>query len=190
MNSTNKNTLQWLLEGDPSIRFQVMRDLSDKYNENDIQRERENISQEGWGKRLLEKQDKEGTWAHGLYTPKWTSTTYTLLLLKRLGIPSHNIRYQSGNIIHHNMTTLSFPTRWRNKVITALDYFREINHEFDERLVDAINLVKKKENNGRWSVQDKIQGKTWFELEQLSEPSRWNTLKAIRILNWFIMKSV
>ena len=81
--------LEWLLAGDPSIRWQTFCDLADALPET-VTRERARVVGEGWGKRLLELQDPEGTWAGGLYTPKWTSTTYTVLLLRDLGLSPGN----------------------------------------------------------------------------------------------------
>lgn len=80
------DTLEWLLAGDPCVRWQVMRDLEDK-EPAVYQKERNKIPEEGWGKRLLSHQNPAGTWGGGLYSPKWISTTYTLLALRRLGLP-------------------------------------------------------------------------------------------------------
>ena len=80
------DTLEWLLAGDACVRWQVMRDLEDK-EPAVYQKERNKIPEEGWGKRLLSHQDPGGTWGGGLYSPKWISTTYTLLALRRLGLP-------------------------------------------------------------------------------------------------------
>ena len=90
----DRDTIDWLLEGDPSIRWQVKRDLLDK----PYKTERRLVAQEGWGRRLLDLQCDDGRWTEprgpngfrGLYTPKWTSTTYTLLLLRRFGVPTTN----------------------------------------------------------------------------------------------------
>lgn len=78
--------IDWLMEGDPAIRWQTMRDLADAAPA-EVAAERARVATDGWGARLLELQDDEGTWAGALYSPKWTSTTYTLLLLHRLGLP-------------------------------------------------------------------------------------------------------
>ncbi len=82
-------TIKWLLGGDPAIRWQVQKDLLD-LPEDKYRQERQKVGTEGWGKRLLICQDPAGTWANGLYSPKWTSTTYTLLLLIRWGLPRDN----------------------------------------------------------------------------------------------------
>ena len=76
----------WLLEGDPSIRWQVMRDLTDE-SEKIVAAERARVATEGWGARLLALQAPDGQWGGGTYSPKWISTTYTLLLLRLLGLP-------------------------------------------------------------------------------------------------------
>lgn len=81
----NTPVIDWLLEGDPSIRWQVERDLL-KAPEAEWIATRRTIATEGWGKDLLDRQDPGGTWGGGLYQPKWTSTNYTLLLLRRLGL--------------------------------------------------------------------------------------------------------
>lgn len=79
-------TVAWLLEGDPAIRWQALRDLLDAPGP-EVAAVRARVATEGWGRDLLERQDPAGTWAGGLYGPKWTSTTYTLLLLWRCGLP-------------------------------------------------------------------------------------------------------
>lgn len=87
--------LDWLLEGDPSIRWQVLRDLV-PCDDEVVERERCRVATEGWGRRLLDAQDPDGRWAGALYSPKWTSTTYTLLLLHWLGLPSDHPRALAG----------------------------------------------------------------------------------------------
>jgi len=81
--------VEWLLQGDPAIRWQVMRDLLPTPDV-EVSSERQRIAYEGWGARLLELQDDDGRWAQALYSPKWTSTTYTLLLLHWLGLPARH----------------------------------------------------------------------------------------------------
>ena len=95
VDSADETVLAWLLEGDPSIRWQVMRDLADADRE-DVERERERVTSRGWGARLLAQQDPDGRWAGALYSPKWTSTTYTLLLLHWLGVPPGNPQALAG----------------------------------------------------------------------------------------------
>jgi hypothetical protein len=78
--------LDWLMEGDPAIRWRVRRYLIDAADRT-VARERSRVATEGWGARLLAAQDPDGGWGGGVYSPKWTSTTYTLLRLMWLGLP-------------------------------------------------------------------------------------------------------
>lgn len=75
----------WLLDSDPSIRWQVMAHLTDAPAES-VSAERSRVAREGWGSRLLALQAEDGNWGGGVYSPKWISTTYTLLLLRDLGV--------------------------------------------------------------------------------------------------------
>jgi hypothetical protein len=87
--------MTWLLEGDPSIRWQVLADLVGAPRE-EINTERALVAVQGWGARLLDAQSADGRWADALYSPKWTSTTYTLLLLHWLGLPRGDPRALAG----------------------------------------------------------------------------------------------
>jgi hypothetical protein len=306
--NNNQEVIDWLLTGDSAIRWQTLRDLCSKPLKM-IQKERLKIESEGWGKKLLDYQDPSGTWANGLYTPKWISTTYTLLLLRRIGINPTNERckisstilldkgllddgginfskvkrprsetcitglvfgilsyfqiennsldkifdylirnqmpdggwncrfdkgathasfhttlmvlealyeysqlsksnhskikqlqekahefllqhrlyksHRTGKIVSNKMTLLSFPPRWHYTLLSALDYFQQINHPYDERFIDAIDLLIKKEKKGTWPLQQSIKGKIWFRMEEPRKPSRWNTLRALRVLKWW-----
>jgi hypothetical protein len=79
--------MEWLLEGDPAIRWRVRQDLTGA-PAREVARERRRVAAEGWGARLLEAQSPDGGWGEGVYSPKWTSTTYTLLRLLWLGLPA------------------------------------------------------------------------------------------------------
>ena len=296
----------WLLDGDPAIRWQTMRDLLDAPLE-DVKAERAQVARSGWGQQLLARQDPEGTWAGGLYSPKWVSTTYTLLLLMRCGlIPTgamaeavkllwdgatytaggltcaksisapeacvtsmyvslaryfgfedervdaavewllanqlddggwncRTVRsgdrhssfhtsisalealaedarcrpdrfdvhaamevgrefflahrmyksHRTGAVADQAFTMLSFPPRWHYDVLRGLDYFQSMNAPWDERLADAIELLRsKRRRDGKWPVQRKHSGRVWFDMETGRHPSRWNTLRALRVMNW------
>ena len=71
------DTIDWLLAGYPAVRFGVMRDLLDA-DAPSLAHEQSLIATSGWGARLLEKQDAMGTWSGSLYSPKFTSTHFTL----------------------------------------------------------------------------------------------------------------
>ena len=87
--------IDWLLEGDASVAWQTQRDLLDSPGPL-WRKTRRRVALEGWGADLLARQDPGGTWGRGLYTPKWTSTTYTLLQLRRLGLEHDNAAARAG----------------------------------------------------------------------------------------------
>ncbi len=304
---------RWLLDGDPAIRWQALRDLLGAA-ERTVQRERQKVAREGWGARLLARQDPEGTWAGGLssdgglYSPKWISTTYTMLLLRDFGLPTtnrqaraactllldgglqrdgginygwrgrsetcitgmvlsilshfacddarldtladhllrqqmpdggwncrrdlgathasvhttisvleglrlyemhrrHRVRavqaaqrrgrefllvhrlfrsHRTGQIIKPVFTLFAFPPRWHYDILRALDHFQAAGAPRDQRLAEAIEIVHStRRPDGRWSLQNRWKGKTYFELERRAAPSRWNTLRALRVLKWW-----
>jgi len=302
--------IDWLLEGDPAIRYQTMRDLV-KTDPDDIKKEQENILKEGWGKRLIDLQQEDGSWSNALYSPKWTSTFYTLLLLKRFGVrPDPRIKKacmllldqgfydQDGGIkywktwkqgeccvtgmllsmlcyfqikderIHHmldylsteqmsdkgwnceryrgakhssfhttisvleglweyekafpkseriktlqamqqegiefllehhlfksnttwqavdpNMMKLSFPPRWHFDILRCFDYFQDIRQNKDPRMNDAMELIiRKRTPDGFWKLEKNYPAKVFFTMEKVGKKSRWNTLRALRVLQWW-----
>ncbi len=76
--------VDWLMDSDPAIRWQVMRDLTDA-PPTDVAAERARVAREGWGAQLLAAQDPDGRWSGGTFFPRWISTSDTLDLLYRLG---------------------------------------------------------------------------------------------------------
>lgn len=305
--------IDWLMQGDAAIRWQVMRDLLDA-RPSAYEKERARVARMGWGKRLLELQCDDGRWTRergrkgfrGLYTPKWTSTTYTLLLLRRLGLPpaqrqarkgcealvggsqwlddgsiapwaspktdvcvcamvlgilewfgfdaperrsallqfllgqqkadggwncqqssevssvhstistleALSLRRQgtpqrsidramkraheyllarglfrslrTGEVIRPSLKFFSFPPRWYYDVLRALDHLQEAGVEPDERASEAVELLRRKRRkDGTWALQNRHSGETHFELETVGEPSRLNTLRALRVLRWW-----
>jgi hypothetical protein len=103
-------------------------------------------------------------------------------------ILSHRL-YQShntGEIIDRRMLMLSFPSRWRYDILRCLDYFRAKGLEFDTRMGPAIGiLLSKRRKDGTWPLQAKHPGQVHFDMEEPGQPSRWNTLRALRVLEWF-----
>ena len=298
---------RWLLGGDAAIRWQVLRDLLGA-EESAIAKERQKVACEGWGARLLSKQDPEGIWGGGLYNPKWISTTYTMLLLRDFGLPPSNKQAQNacslllnnglcpdgginfgrndrsetcitgmvlsiasycqldddrvdtiadhllarqmpdggwncrrpygathasvnttisaleglhlyelyrrrrirevrfaqqrgrefllvhrlfrshrtGKIIKPEFKRFAFPPRWHYDILRALDYFQAVDAPGDPRLAEAIDIVRgSRSADDRWPLQNNHKGKIYFELERLGGPSRWNTLRALRVLKWW-----
>ena len=84
------------------------------------------------------------------------------------------------------MTRFSFPPRWKYDVLRALDYFQFAGVGYDPRMGDALDvLVKKRRSDNRWPLQARHPGQTHFEMEGSREPSRWNTLRALRVMKHF-----
>lgn len=301
--------IEWLLQGDRSIVYQTKRDLLNASpDELDLLRSR--IELEGWGKQLLDRRGPDGHWGRGYYQPKWTSTHYSLLELKALGVtpsnracrdtlkmilekplaPDGGINYaktvpysdvclngmvlnmacyfqmdqvlidpfvdyllrntlpgggwncqhlqgdrhfsvhttlsviegltnyrqsgykgrekeiaiaiaggeemllthrlyrshRTGKPMDQKMTMLSYPSRWRYDILRALEYFRLTDRPFDPRMTDAIDILKRKRRkDGTWPLQAKHPGQVHFDMEMPGQPSRWNTLRALRVLNHF-----
>jgi hypothetical protein len=296
-----REVLAWLLDGDPAIVWQTRRDLTNA-SPPSVARVRARVRREGWGARLLAARELDGTWGGGLYTPKWTSTFYTLQLLAQLGVTNEercrdsclmlldrgvqadgtvrlwssprpdtcvagmlvatclglgvsdariglvvdrlldeqmadggwNCRddathasfhstvsvlealgaflerhrapavaraaaagremllehrlfrsHRTGRVVSEAFTRFSFPPRWKYDVLRGLDHFRAVNAPWDERLGDAVALVERRRSvDGRWKLQNRHPGAAHFELEAVGAPSRWNTLRALRVLAW------
>ena len=79
------NVIDWLLDSDPAIRWQVMRDLTDAPAD-EVAAERAKVATEGWGAQLLAAQEPDGRWSGGTFFPEWISTEATLTLLYRFGV--------------------------------------------------------------------------------------------------------
>jgi hypothetical protein len=309
---TTNEVLHWLMAGDPSIRWQTMHHLQDLPAKR-WQAEQHLTLSKGWGARLLALQAPDGSWGDGIYSPKWTSTTYTLLTLCAIGIPrdhkparkaaalvldeqlgrvcddrflaklaacdrcvvgmdlsiasyfgicddrisaivenllsetmpdgawncrrlrkpkphhssfhttfnvleglrewlentpSHPLRNdvldaegralefmlehrlfksdRTGRIINSNFSRLSYPYRWYYNILRGLTYFARINAPRDGRFQDAIELLEsRRRSDGTWPVQYKHPGRVFFDMEKVGGPSRWNTLHALRVLQWW-----
>src|SRR3990172_912407 len=81
----SKAVIKWLLDSDPSIRWQVMRDLTNESAEA-VAAERSRVATEGWGAQLLKLQNMDGRWGDGNSTPVWSCTLHTLQLLWNMGL--------------------------------------------------------------------------------------------------------
>ena len=81
----------------------------------------------------------------------------------------------------------AFPYYWRYDVLRALDYFRRTGAEPDPRMAEAVEIVRSKQQpDGRWLLDRIHPGRVPFTLEGgVGQPSRWNTLRALRVLDWW-----
>ena len=301
----SEEALDWLLEGDPSVAWQAQRDLIDDQRWPET---RARVTGEGWGRRLLEAQDPDGRWAQGLYTPKWTSTTYTLLQLRRLGLDPGNAQaidgvrrllddatwvaggvsywathrfaercvngmvlslasyfevedlrldelattliegrlgdggwncddyrggthhssfnttisvleglhlwrlrtgssdadeaiatgqelllehrlfrsHRTGEVINEAWTRFAFPPRWHYDILRGLEHFRDTGVSRDQRAEEAIDVVRRRRrSDGLWPIGPRYTGVEHFRMEEGRKPGRWNTLRALRVLDWW-----
>lgn len=84
-------------------------------------------------------------------------------------------------------TSFAFPTWWHYDVLRGLEYLRRVGVTPDERVNEAIELVRsKRDSNGRWPLEVRHPGRMPVEMEEeAGRPSRWNTLRALRVLDWY-----
>jgi hypothetical protein len=93
---------------------------------------------------------------------------------------------RTGEVINKDFLKLSFPGRWRYDILRALDYFQFAGVDYDERMTDAIKiLLKKRTKENIWKLQANHPGQLHFHMEKVGKPSRWNTLRALRVLKYF-----
>jgi hypothetical protein len=95
-------------------------------------------------------------------------------------------RRTNGQVIDESFLQLAFPPRYRYDVLRALDYFRSGGQTFDPRMSEACALIEsKRDGDGRWPLERTHDESLPFpNPETLNEPSRWNTLRALRVLRW------
>ena len=93
---------------------------------------------------------------------------------------------RTGKIIHKDFLKLAYPSRWKYDILRGLDYFQRAERKWDGRMDEAIAvLLKKRNKNGTWNMQAAHPGEVHFEMEKAGKPSRWNTLRAMRVLKHF-----
>ncbi len=97
---------------------------------------------------------------------------------------------RTGEIINKSFTMLSYPPRWKFDILRCLEAFMKAKTPFDERMNDAFELLdKKRRKDGTWPVQAKHAGRVHFDMEQTGKSSRWNTLRALRVLKFYFPRS-
>jgi hypothetical protein len=96
-------------------------------------------------------------------------------------------RKSTGEVVNPAWLLFSFPIRWHYDVLRALEYFRSVGDMPDSRMDEAIDLLRSKQQpDGTWLLENTHPGKVHFALEEGdSRPSRWNTLRALRVLRWY-----
>jgi hypothetical protein len=149
----NDGVLEWLLDGDPAVRWRVLRDFTDAGGE-EVARERERVAAEGWGARLLAEQREDGGWGEGDYSPKWTSTTYTMLHLLWLGLPARHAAALRGC-----ERLWEWQRRWRAPETCIAGILIRLTSAFRydaERLDELVgHLVGEQLDDGGWNCKSR-----------------------------------
>ena len=95
-------------------------------------------------------------------------------------------RKSTGEVVNPAWLRFSFPTRWHYDVLRGLEYFRSVGDRPDSRMNEAIDLLRSKQQpDGTWLLENTHPGRVHFALEDGDgRRSRWNTLRALRVLRW------
>ncbi len=96
-------------------------------------------------------------------------------------------RRSTGEVADPAFLDFAFPYYWRYDVLRALDYFRRSGADPAPRMAEGVEVVQsKRQPDGRWLLDRVHPGRVHFEVEGgVGEPSRWNTLRALRVLDWW-----
>ncbi len=102
-------------------------------------------------------------------------------------------RRSTGEVIERDRkggaawTRFAFPTWWHYDVLRGLEYLRRVGVAPDVRVAEAIDLVaSKRDGDGRWPLETRYPGEMPVEMDEgEGRPGRWNTLRALRVLNWY-----
>jgi len=96
-------------------------------------------------------------------------------------------RRSTGEVVDPAYLDFAFPYYWNYDVLRALDYFRGAGAEPDPRMAEAVEAVRsKRQPDGRWLLDRIHPGRVHFGLDDgVGQPSRWNTLRALRVLKWW-----
>ncbi len=96
-------------------------------------------------------------------------------------------RKSTGEVIDPSWLQFAFPTWWHYDVLRGLDYLRDAEVKPGEGVAEAIGVVEgNRDPDGRWPLQKVHEGEVYFRMDDgEGQPSRWNTLRAMRVLDWF-----
>ena len=100
-------------------------------------------------------------------------------------------RRSTGEVVDPAYLDFAFPYYWRYDLLRVLDYFRRADRDPDPRMVGAVEIVRSKRSpDGRWLLDRIHPGVVHFDIEApVGAPSRWNTLRALRVLDWWNRRS-
>jgi hypothetical protein len=96
-------------------------------------------------------------------------------------------RRSTGEVASSEFLELAFPPRYHYDVLRALDYFRAVGGRPDPRMREAVQVIESKRHaDGRWPLDRAYDEALALPFgESAGEPSRWNTLRALRVLRWY-----
>lgn len=150
--------VEWILDADPAIKWQALRDLTET-PEDALVVERAGVANEGWGARLLDLQADDGRWGGGAYSPKWISTTYTLLLLRHLGIDPTDPRMRAATELVRGRVVMGGRDRpffeyatevcITGMVLALGSYFLHDTHEMRQ----PEYLLERQRSDGGWNCE-------------------------------------
>ena len=123
----------------------------------------------------------ERTWGDSTVIADVRYEAHEYLLERRL-----SKRLSTGEIVDRKWTRFAFPTVWHYDILRGLDYLRSAGVEPDGRLADAVAIVEaRRHQNGRWPMNHLHADRLGFPIEpEIGRASRWNTMRAMRVINW------
>lgn len=130
----------------------------------------------------------EGLWEYRQAYPKSTLPLAEAQAAGREFLLVHHLykSHRTGEIVNEKMLQFPYLPQWKYDILKGLDHFQNAGAPRDERAGDAIEvLLSKRDAEGRWPQYTRQAGKYFFTLESPSKPSRGNTLRALRVLNWW-----
>ena len=96
---------------------------------------------------------------------------------------------RTGEIINNDFLKLTYPNRWKYDILRAMDFFQYAGIGWDNRMQAAIDVLKTKRNKeGSWNMQAAHPGQVHVSMEKAGKPSRWNTLKVLRVMKHFAIE--
>jgi hypothetical protein len=108
------------------------------------------------------------------------SAAEEFLLMHRLFLSD-----RTGKIIQNRFLKFPYPCRWYYDILRAMDYFQLSGLPYDPRMEEAVEIIRNKQTpEGKWKLAAPYAGKVHFIMEQAGKPSRWNTLRALRVLKY------
>ncbi len=94
--------------------------------------------------------------------------------------------HRTGKVPDPRMARLPFPPRWHHDILRGLDYFRASGAMPGPRLDDAVAVLRgHRRKDGKWPLHAGYSGEVWFQMESGRQPSRWNTMRALRVARWW-----